>query len=42
MLSIVAIVITQNTSFFAGGGSVSASILCYKWYISYTQCFFDL
>ena len=32
----VAIIITQNTTLFAGGGSVSASILCYKWYISYT------
>ena len=32
----VVIIITQNTTLFAGGGSVSASILCYKWYISYT------
>ena len=27
---------TEYNVFFAGGGSVSASILCYKWYISYT------
>ena len=38
----VEIVITQNITFWAGRGSASASILCYKWYISYMQCFLDL
>ena len=27
---------TEYNEFFSSGGSVSASILCYKWYVSYT------